>query len=284
MLQRKFKTRRLREQTLVMTDASSEMGELIALQAAEKGANIVLASGNSEKLELLRDEVTKNGGNAIVVPVDVTHAEDLLHLKKRALDKFGRIDTWINNARSSFTGYLLESDIEDERKIFDKNFWSTRIASTIAIGAMKDEGGVIINLGPEISVSSLPLHGIYSASKHAIKVFTDTLRGELKNEGIPIEVSLVHPMTTDSSFATAEAIVKCAENPQRDIYVGGPARLTAILDTFFPQVSDLMAESRMKELKNLEDHSADLSAKNVLKTLKDNLATSLRDFRGEDSH
>lgn len=338
MSQNKFKPKKLNDQTLVITGASSGIGMATALLAAEKGCNIVLAARDLEQLEYVRDEVTKKGGNAIVVETDVSKYEDILNLRDRALEKFGGIDTWINNAGTSMFGYLLDADLEEERKVFETNFWGARIGSNLAVEAMKDKGGVLINLGSEVSVAAQPLLGIYSATKHALKAFTDALRSEIRDRGIPVEVCLIRPTAIDTPFAqhatdrlpdgepalpspiyhpnvAAEAILKCAENPQRDVYVGGPARLSAIIDTFFPQVKDMMAESRMKELKkgtfrshdskdeNLNSSSeknsmkgnqagihlnhsfyTDLTTMGVLKTLKDNLRTSLKELRREDGH
>lgn len=128
-------------------------------------------------------------------------------------------------------------------------------------------------------MAAQPLLGIYSATKHAVKAVTDALRSELRDRNIPIEVTLIRPTAIDTPFAehakndlnagepslpspmyspdvAAEAILKNAENPQRDVYVGGPAKLSAIIDTFFPQVKDMVSETRMKEMKKgtVTDH------------------------------
>ncbi len=262
----------LSEQVIVLTGATSGIGLATARLAAERGAKVVLSSRNEDELRAITEEIRQKNGDCIFVVVDVSRYEDLVRLRDEALKKFGRIDTWINNAGTSLFGYLMDTSLVDERKLFETNFWGTRMGCQVAVECMKDSGGTIINLGSEVSVAAQPLLGIYSASKHAVKAVTEALRSELRDRNIPIEVSLIRPTAIDTPFAEhaknnlkdgepslpqplyspdvcAEAILKNAENPQRDVYVGGPAKLSAIIDTFFPQVKDMVAETRMKELK-----------------------------------
>jgi short-subunit dehydrogenase len=335
----KFKPKSLKDQTIVITGASSGIGLATARMAAEKGAKVVLAAREIDELNHIVKSINSTGGNALAVETDVSKLDDLVKLGEESIKKYGRIDTWINNAGTSIYGYLLDADFEEEKKLFETNFWGARWGSQIAVNFMKENGGVLINLGSEVSVAAQPLLGMYSASKHALKAFTEALRSELRDKQFPIEVCLVRPTAIDTPFAdhganrldagepslpsplyhpdvAASAILKCAENPQRDVYVGGPARLSAILDTFFPTVKDMMAESRMKELKlgtevahretneSLDHASADVSEEQghmnkpiatfsaytelttlgVLKTLKDNLKTSIKELRKQDSH
>lgn len=260
------------EQVIVLTGASSGIGLATAKMAAERGAKVVLFSRNDDELRAATEDIRQKGGEAVFVVGDVAEYKDLLRLKDEALKAYGRIDTWINNAGTSLFGYILETPIEDERKLFETNFWGTRLGCQVAVETMRNSGGTIINLGSEVSVAAQPLLGIYSASKHAVKAVTDALRSELRDQNIPVEVCLIRPTAIDTPFAEhakndlkdgepslpsplyspdvcAEAILKNAENPQRDVYVGGPAKLSAIIDTFFPQVKDMVAETRMKDLK-----------------------------------
>lgn len=299
----KFKPKPLSDQTIVITGASSGIGLATALMAARKGAKVALAARNGEALDETVKQILKEGGKAIAITTDVSNESEMKGLKEKVLREFGTIDTWINNAGTSIYGYLLDSDLTEEKKLFETNFWGARIGSLLAVEAMKEKGGVLINLGSEVSVAAQPLLGMYSASKHALKAFTEALRSELRDCDIPVEVCLVRPTAIDTPFsqqglhpdAAAEAILKCAENPQRDVYVGGPARLSAILDTFFPKVKDMMAETKMKELKEGASHphneeeerrsaNTEITTLGVLKTLKDNFKLARNEKREQESH
>lgn len=271
-MSKKFIPKPIKEQVILITGASSGIGLATAKMAAQEGASVILSSRNLEELENCVKEIRSQGGKAIPVKADVSSFEDLKYLRREAIKTFGRIDTWINNAGTSLYGYLQDTKFEDEKKLFEINFWGTRMACALAVDELSRKGGIIINLGSEVSVAAQPLLGMYSASKHALKAFTDSLRSELRDRNIPIEVCLIRPTAIDTPFpdhatnllpngepslpgpvyhpeVAARAILKCAVNPQRDVFVGGPAKLSAVIETFFPQVKDLMAETRMKELK-----------------------------------
>lgn len=282
----KLRMKAISEQVIVITDAASSIGRATASLASERGAKVVLCSQKDDELRALTEELRQKGGEVYFILADVTRYEDLIRIKEETMRNFGRVDTWINNAAYSLSGYLMDTPLEEERKLFDLNFWGTRMGCQVAVDCMKETGGTIVNLGSEISVSAQPLLGIYSASKEAVKIMTDALRSELRDRNIPIEVTLIRPTAMDTPFA--EAILKSAENPQRDVYVGGPAKLSAIIDTFFPQVKDMVAETRMKELKREtdapqsdEDHHIrpDYTTLSFIKTITSSARKSFGNFR-----
>jgi hypothetical protein len=132
---------------------------------------------------------------------------------------------------------------------------------------MGSRGGVIVNVGSEVSDRAVPLLGIYSASKHAVRGYTDALRMELEHDGVPIWVALVKPGPIDTPFPqhaanymdrepkhvppayppeeVAHAILKCAEKPIREVTVGGVPRLQVALGTVAPRLTDLVMERQM---------------------------------------
>src|SRR5213076_34618 len=109
--------------------------------------------------------------------------------------RFGGFDTWVNNAGVSVYGRIEQVPIEDLRKIFETNFWGVVYGSRIAMEQMKNTGGggALINIGSTLSDRAIPLQGMYSASKHAVKGFTDALRIELESESAPVSVTLIKP-------------------------------------------------------------------------------------------
>lgn len=99
-----------------------------------------------------------------------------------AINEFGGFDTWVNNAGVSIYGPLVEVSIEDMRQLFETNFWGVVYGSRIACEHLRQRGGALINIGSVLSDRAIPLQGIYCASKHAVKGFTDALRMELEQQ------------------------------------------------------------------------------------------------------
>jgi short-subunit dehydrogenase len=185
---------------MVITGASSGIGLVTSRMAAKRGTRLVLSSRSEEELGELTEEIKTNGGQAIAVRADVGEQEDVRRLAQAAQEQFGGFDTWVNNAGISIYGKLSEVSIEDMRRLVETNFWGLVYGSLEAARHLKERGGAIINLGSTLSDRAIPMQGIYSASKHAVKGFTDALRMELESEGAPISVSLVKPGAIDTPY------------------------------------------------------------------------------------
>lgn len=254
-------TKPISQQVIFITGASSGIGLATAKMAAEKGAKVVMVSRNLPELKRICQEITENGGDVTCVKADVANFAQLQKAKEKALAAYGRIDTWINNAGTAIYGKLIDLDIVEEKRLFDVNFWGIRHGCHLAVEALQEQGGVLINLGSEVSNRSVPLLGIYSATKQAVKAYTDALRIELMDDKLPIHVCLIRPTAINTPFAdhavnrlrsgtpklpgdvydpnlVAEAILECAVNPQRDIFVGGPAKVTSLMESVSPSLTD----------------------------------------------
>jgi short-subunit dehydrogenase len=256
--------KRLQEQVMVITGATSGIGLTTARQAAARGVTLVLAARSGDALEHLERELGKTARLA-TVSADVGQEADVERIAATAIERFGRIDTWVNNAGISVFGKLQDVPTEDLRKLFDTNFWGVVHGSRTALKHFKARGGpgAIINLGSEVSDAPIPLQGMYAASKHAVKAFSNALRQELEKERLPIVVTLIKPAAIDTMFTVhaknymdkepslpppvyapelvAEAILYCAEHPKREQYVGGAAALNAANANFLPRIYDQMA-------------------------------------------
>jgi short-subunit dehydrogenase len=235
------------QQTVVLTGATSGIGLATARMAAHKGARLVLAARDEDGLRRLEQELRGNGAEVEVVAADVGRREDVSRIAQTAIDRFGGFDTWINNAGLGIYGRVEEVSEQDARRLFDVNFWGMVNGSLEALPHLKQRGGAIVNVGSVASDVAMPLMGMYAATKHAIKAFTETLRMELMDEGAPVSVTLVKPAGIDTPFPeharnyteqrpklpppvyppedVARAILHVAAYPRREIYVGGGGRL-----------------------------------------------------------
>jgi short-subunit dehydrogenase len=267
MLRRKFRPRKLSEQTIVITGASSGIGLATAQMAAQRGASVVLSSRNEAELQRVVSQINDAGGRATYAVADVANPEELDDVANEAVRAFGAIDTWINNAGISIYGKLTEVPMADKRRLFDVNFWGVVNGCRTAIHHMRERGGTIINIGSIVSDQAIPLQGIYSASKHAVRGYTDALRMELEHDKLPITVSLVKPAAIDTPFieharnymeaapsfpppvyapeVVARTILKCAERRVRDITVGGGGRMMALMGSVAPRMTDKYMENAM---------------------------------------
>lgn len=252
--------KKINEQVIVITGATSGIGLTTAREAAKRGAKLVLVARNEDALQQLAGELRAQGSEALPIVADVGDLEQVRNAAARAIEHFGHFDTWINNAGVSIFGRYEEVPLEDQRKLFDTNFWGVVHGSLVAVECLKRHGGALINIGSELSDVAVPLQGMYSASKHAVKGFTDSLRAELEHDKAPVSVTLIKPAGIDTMFiahaknymdveprlpppvyapkVAADAILHAAEHPKRDIYVGGAARIGASSAHYAPRLVD----------------------------------------------
>jgi short-subunit dehydrogenase len=265
----KIRLKRLSDQVMVITGATSGIGLATAKRAAERGARVVLCSRNEPSLQEAVAQIEQSGGTARAVVADVSNADEVERLAARAVEEFGSLDTWVNNAGVSFYGRLTEVALEDMRQLFEVNFWGMVHGTRAAVPRLRRSGGALINLGSIVSDRAIPLQGTYSASKHAVKGFTDALRMELEEEGAPISVTLIKPSAVDTPYfqhaknymdvqpkppapvyapeVVANAILRAAEHPIRDITIGGGGRVLSALGTALPRITDFYMERAMFE-------------------------------------
>jgi NADP-dependent 3-hydroxy acid dehydrogenase YdfG len=192
----------LNEQVIVITGASSGIGLCTAESAARQGAKVVLAARSGETLDDAVNQINASGpGRAISVVCDVAERSQVEQLANEAVGHFGRIDTWVNDAGLAIYGRLDEVSDQDSHRLFDINFWGVVYGSLIALPHLKKQGGALINLGSEVSEAVVPILGMYSASKHAVKGFTDALRIEIERiDKAPVSVTLIQPTEVDRPF------------------------------------------------------------------------------------
>jgi len=257
-----YRLKNISDQVVVVTGASSGIGLATAYEAAERGARIVLAARNEAALRGAVQRIERTGGEAVYVVADVTKVHDLMNVAGTAIRVFGGFDTWVNNAGIGVFGRLDEVSDADGRRVFDVNFWGLVYGTKIAAAHLRGKGGAIINLGSVVSDVGFPVQGIYAASKHAIKGFTDAYRMELQEAGTPISVTLIKPTSINTPFPrnaknylhqepklpppvyrpedVAHAIVHAAQHGGRDYYIGGGAKLVSLVNQRLPALIDFL--------------------------------------------
>src|SRR5699024_4598527 len=159
---------------------------------------LVLAARGADVLDAVVQGLVDNGVEAIAVVADVAERSQVERIAEAALASFGRIDTWVNNAGGTIYGRLDQVSEGDSRRLFAINFWGMVHGSLVALPYLKRQGGALVNLGSEASEVAVPMQGMYSASKHAVKGFTDALRIEVEQlDEAPVSVTLIEPTAVD---------------------------------------------------------------------------------------
>lgn len=261
------KLKKLSDQVMVITGASSGIGLVTARMAAKRGTRLILNARNEAALRRVCDEICQSGGEAYPVAGDVGRLDDVQKLAQEAIRRFGGFDTWVNNAGVSIYGPVLDQSLADQRRLFETNYWGVVHGSRVACAHLRARGGALINVGSVLSDIAIPIQGTYCASKHAVKGFTDALRLELEAEGALVTVTLIKPSAIDTPYVqhaknllpsepmnpapvyapetVAEAILHCAEHPERDLYVGGAGKMLAEAGHHVPRLMDKLMQSMM---------------------------------------
>ena len=277
--------RKLQDQVLVIAGASSGIGLATALMAVRRGARVVLSSFDAVQLEDALRQVRAAGGTerAHAVVADVTDASAVQRLADEAVERFGRIDTWVNNAGVHAFSYALELPEADARRMMEVNLWGVVHGCRAAVPhLLASGGGVIVNVGSVLSSRAVPLQGMYGASKHAVKAYTEALRLELRARHWPVSVTLVKPAAMHTPIVgnsksllpfraqlppfvyhpdvTARGILHCAERPPRDLITGGIGVLAELGETLAPRIADAIMRLTFFRLQRAEGEPRKLSA------------------------
>jgi short-subunit dehydrogenase len=297
-----LKLKNLNEQVMVITGATSGIGLTTARMAAKRGAKLVLAARNEDALKQLTDEINSSGGEAFYVVADVGSEGDIKKIAAEAINQFGNFDTWVNNAGVSIYGKFFDVPFEDQRQLFETNYWGVVYGSLIAAEHLRLFGGALINIGSTLSDRAIPLQGTYCASKHAVKGFTDAFRMELEADNAPISVTLIKPAAIDTPYkdhaknylgvkaenpppvyapeTVAETILHCAENPVRDVFVGGGAKGLSAMGEYAPRITDFVMEKTMLGIQKSDEPAGD----NPQESLYESKDASLRERGGYEGH
>ena len=178
-----------KDKVIVITGASSGIGEAMARLYAKMGAKVVLGARNEFRLSLLRQIIRSEGGRAEYVATDVTKEEDCRRLINRAVEAFGRIDVLICNAGISMRASFDEVDLSVLHRVMDVNFWGTVYCAKYALPYLQSSKGSLVGISSVAGLHGLPGRTGYSASKFAMTGLLETIRIENLKKGLHVMIA-----------------------------------------------------------------------------------------------
>lgn len=255
------------QRVIVITGASSGIGRGTALAFADSGDAVVLAARRDDELATLAGECETRGGQALAVPTDVADPAAVELLARAALDRFGRIDVWINNAGVAVLGRFDQVPLSDHLQVVTTDLVAALVGSYVALRQFRRQGaGTLISVSSILGKLPAPYWASYSAAKHGIVGLNGALRQELaETDGHGIHVCTVLPASMDTPFfehaanytgheptpippvydpeEVVKAIHKLAAEPEDEVTVGGAGKLMAASHAVAAGITDrLMAK------------------------------------------
>jgi short-subunit dehydrogenase len=239
---------RIKDSVVVITGASSGIGRAAALRFARSGAVVVLAARRVDALQEVAQECEAMGTRALVVPADLSRMEDASRIARRTVERFGRIDAWVNNAAVSVFGSFEEVPLEDFRRVIDVNLMGYVHGARAVLPYLREQGtGVLVNVSSVVGVVPQPYTHAYTMTKAAIISLSGSLRQELRlDKAFGVKVATVLPASIDTPIfdnaanytgrkvvamppvytaeRVARAIVNQVRLPRRQVVVGPMGR------------------------------------------------------------
>jgi NAD(P)-dependent dehydrogenase (short-subunit alcohol dehydrogenase family) len=230
---------------IVITGASAGVGRAAAKAFAQEGARIGLIARGRAGLEGARRDVETNGGEALVLPLDVADAAAVERAAGEVEEKFGAIDVWVNNAMTSVFSPIKQTTPDEFKRVTEVTYLGYVHGTLAALRRMLPrDRGIIIQVGSALAYRGIPLQAAYCAAKHAVQGFVDSLRCELIHDKSRVRVTIIEmPALNTPQFGwvksrlprkaqpvppifqpevAAKAIVYASHHARREIYVGMP--------------------------------------------------------------
>ena len=249
------------QEVVVITGASSGIGRATVREFAKHGAHIGLLARNEDALNAAKDEVESLGGRAVVIPTDVTEADQVEAAADRVEEEFGPIDIWVNDAMTVVFAPLKDITPEEFKRATEVNYLGFVYGTMSALKRMLPrDRGTIVQVGSALAYRGIPLQSTYCGSKFAIRGFTDSLRTELKHDGSNVHVTMPqlpglntpqfdhcriklghYPQPVPPIYqpeVAAEGIYYAAHHKRREVYVGASTAIVIMGNKLLPGLGD----------------------------------------------
>jgi NAD(P)-dependent dehydrogenase (short-subunit alcohol dehydrogenase family) len=256
------KKRPLREQVVVVVGASSGLGRAVAREAGRRGARVVVAARNREALDHAVAEIEGLGSEALAVPADAASLDDLRALCAAAAERFGRIDTLVASAMVTVYAEVPRLEPDELERVMRVNFLGRAYAFWAALPYLRASRGTFVDVNSALAYRGIPLQAAYCASKAAGRAFFESARVELERRDAGVAVSLVLPGAINTPQfdrarqklglqprpvppvyepeVVAEAVLRCAEHPERELPVTWGAQKLLWGQKLSPRAGDLV--------------------------------------------
>ena len=254
--------------TIWVTGASSGIGEALAYRYAGKGATIILSARNEEKLKAVAKKVEALGGKPFIAPFDLEDPKSIKAGAAKVISAFPKIDILVNNGGISQRSVAIETPVEIDRKIMETNFFGAITLTKEVLPALTSgNGGHIVVISSVVGKFGIPLRTAYSASKHALQGFFESLRAELFDKKIKVTIVSPGRIVTNISLNAinkegkkygkmdegqangmpaeecAKRIVRAVEKNRKELLVGGKEVIMVYIRKWLPRLFHAMART-----------------------------------------
>src|SRR5213082_3588396 len=241
-----MRKKQLSEQVIVVSGASSGLGRAVARAAGRRGAKVVVTARGVEGLDACVREIEAAGSEALAVPADCAVQDEVQRVVEQAVDRFGRIDTYVANAIVTVYAETYRYEPDELRRVMDVNFFGQLYGYWAALPHLRASRGTFLSINSALAYRGIPLQGAYCASKAALRAFFESARVEIRKEGWDVAVSVILPGAINTPQFDrdrqkigyqpqpvppiyqpepfAAAVLHCCEHPIRELPIGWGAQ------------------------------------------------------------
>jgi len=252
----------LREQVLVVTGASSGLGRAIARLAGDRGAKVVVTARNEEALRNCVAEIEDAGSEALAVPADCTDQGEVERVLAQALERFGRLDTYVANAIVTVYAEVERLKPDELRRVWEVNFFGVVYGYWTALPHLRAPRGTFLHVSSALGYRGIPLQAAYCSTKAGLRAFLESARVEEQKANSGVAISLVLPGAINTPQfdrdrqnigyqpqpvppiyqpePLAEATLHCAEHPMRELPISWGAQKLLWGQKLSPRAGDWM--------------------------------------------